>query len=160
MHALFCVLLPLFSKRLFFLRCFCFVMFLCFSAVRCRSSGGVSLMLWLARRFSQPQTAALICLFFFISSAGSFSAGTTHTRHQMKALVSRLRHAKVSPFRRRASSGCQGRRHQAREKRLGESSRGCETRRLEVSDGSLCPNLKQGGKKALCIAFQHCNLQV
>lgn len=43
------------------------------------------------------------------------------------------------------------------EKHLGKSLRECETRRLEVSDGSLCPNLKQGGRKALCIAFQRCS---
>lgn len=63
---------------------------------------------------SRLQAAAPYCVFFFTSSAGSLSAGTAHTLRQIKALVSRLRHAKVSSFPRRALSGCQGRRHRAR----------------------------------------------
>lgn len=105
--------------------------------------------------FSAADSGSNLRLLLYFLSWLVFCWHDAHTRHQMKALVSRLRHAKVSPFRRRASSGCQGRRHQEREKHLGKSSRECETRRLEVSDGSLCPNLKWGGGEALCIAFQH-----
>lgn len=89
---------------------------------------------------SQRQTAALICVFFFfISSTGSFSAGTTHTH---VATNQSFGFAAVTPgFERLPGKATPG-----EEKHLGKSSRRRETRRLKVSDGSQ--------KKAHCIAFR------